>query len=368
MSHLTFAEAIVVGAVQGITELFPVSSLGHNVLIPALVGGSWARDLNVSKAESPYLAFIVGLHVATALALLVYFWRDWIRIIGGFFTSLRDRAVTTPDQRLAWMIIIATIPVGIVGLLAEHTFRVIFGKHRRVLPDRQRGGPLRRGALAAAVIQAGRRAGHRRAGARPGGRRRAGIRHGAGRPADARPARGRSPGGAAAGVLERGPLGRAAVQGGVPRVPAHRLHADPRAVRRHQPRRHRDGDRHVPQPVPRGRRAVLVPAVHPRHPGRRRAQDPGRSGTGSAARSWSAACCPGSAPTWRCVSSCGTSRPARSTRSRSTAWSWGSAASCTSTCAEALDRAVRRGRAGLCPVARVRGKRSVGLAGVDPRT
>jgi len=128
VSHLTFAEAIVVGAVQGITELFPVSSLGHNVLIPALVGGSWARDLNVSKAESPYLAFIVGLHVATALALLVYFWRDWIRIIGGFFTSLRDRAVSTPDQRLAWMIIIATIPVGIVGLLAEHTFRVIFGK------------------------------------------------------------------------------------------------------------------------------------------------------------------------------------------------------------------------------------------------
>jgi undecaprenyl-diphosphatase len=128
VSHLTFAEAIVVGAVQGITELFPVSSLGHNVLIPALVGGSWAQDLNVSKTESPYLAFIVGLHVATALALLVYFWRDWVRIIGGFFTSLRDRAVSTPDQRLAWMVIAATIPVGIVGLLAEHTFRVIFGK------------------------------------------------------------------------------------------------------------------------------------------------------------------------------------------------------------------------------------------------
>lgn len=128
MSHLTFAEAIVVGAVQGVTELFPMSSLGHNVLIPAIVGGSWAQDLNVSKAESPYLAFIVGLHVATAIALLVYFWRDWIRIIRGFFTSIRDRAVSTPDQRLAWMIIVATIPVGIVGLFAEHTFRVIFGK------------------------------------------------------------------------------------------------------------------------------------------------------------------------------------------------------------------------------------------------
>ena len=89
MSHITYLEAAVVGLVQGVTELFPVSSLGHNVLIPALVGGSWASDLNVAKAESPYLAFIVGLHVATALALLIYFWRDWVRIIGGFFTSLR---------------------------------------------------------------------------------------------------------------------------------------------------------------------------------------------------------------------------------------------------------------------------------------
>jgi undecaprenyl-diphosphatase len=128
VSHLTFAEAIVVGAVQGVTELFPVSSLGHNVLIPALVGGSWAKDLNVSKSESPYLAFIVGLHVATAIGMIAYFWRDWLRILGGFFSSLRHRSVTTRDQRLAWMIIIATIPVGIVGLLAEHTFRVIFGK------------------------------------------------------------------------------------------------------------------------------------------------------------------------------------------------------------------------------------------------
>src|SRR5215472_15363854 len=77
MSHLTFLEAAVVGLIQGVSEMFPVSSLGHNVLIPALVGGSWARDLNVATPESPYLAFIVGLHVATAVALLVYFWRDW---------------------------------------------------------------------------------------------------------------------------------------------------------------------------------------------------------------------------------------------------------------------------------------------------
>jgi undecaprenyl-diphosphatase len=98
------------------------------VLIPAVAGGSWARDLNVAKAESPYLAYIVGLHVATAIALLIYFWRDWLRIIGGFFSSLRLRRVETADQKLAWMIILATIPVGLVGIAFEHTFRVIFGK------------------------------------------------------------------------------------------------------------------------------------------------------------------------------------------------------------------------------------------------
>jgi undecaprenyl-diphosphatase len=131
MSHvpvMTYPEAMVVGLIQGVTELFPVSSLGHNVLIPALVGGSWARDLSVSAAESPYLAFIVGLHVATAIALLIYFWRDWVRIITGFFTSIRDRDIVTADQKLAWMIIVATIPVGLAGLLFEHTFRVIFGQ------------------------------------------------------------------------------------------------------------------------------------------------------------------------------------------------------------------------------------------------
>jgi undecaprenyl-diphosphatase len=137
-SHLTYAEAGFVGLLQGITELFPVSSLGHAVLIPAIVGGQWAQDLNVSKAESPYLAFIVGLHVATAAAMILFFWRDWVRIIGAFFGSLRH--VLAPeagtrrfepqgtDQTLAWMIILATIPVGIAGLLLEHTFRTVFSK------------------------------------------------------------------------------------------------------------------------------------------------------------------------------------------------------------------------------------------------
>jgi undecaprenyl-diphosphatase len=126
--HLTYPEAIVVGALQGVTELFPVSSLGHSVLLPALVGGQWGKDLSVSAPESPYLAFVVGLHVATALALVLYFWRDWVRIVTGFYTSVRKRQITTADERLAWMIIIGTIPVGIGGLVLEHTFRTVLGK------------------------------------------------------------------------------------------------------------------------------------------------------------------------------------------------------------------------------------------------
>ncbi|CAM2764441.1 undecaprenyl-diphosphate phosphatase [Skermania piniformis] len=128
MSGLGYLEAIAVGALQGVTELFPVSSLGHAVLIPAIVGGQWATDLNVSRPESPYLAFIVGLHVATAAALLLFFRRDWVRIIGGFVSSLRHRRVETADERLAWLIVLATIPVGISGLALEHLFRTTLGK------------------------------------------------------------------------------------------------------------------------------------------------------------------------------------------------------------------------------------------------
>ena len=126
--HLTYPEAIVVGLFQGVTELFPVSSLGHAVLIPALVGGSWAQDLNVSAPHSPYLAFIVGLHVATAIAMIIYFWRDWLRIVAGFFTSIAHRRIDTADQKLAWMIIFATIPVGIAGALLQHTVQETFAK------------------------------------------------------------------------------------------------------------------------------------------------------------------------------------------------------------------------------------------------
>ncbi|MUM17631.1 undecaprenyl-diphosphate phosphatase [Mycobacterium sp. CBMA271] len=130
MSALTYTQAIVIGALQGITELFPVSSLGHSVLVPAWIGGSWQNLVTQGDSDTgtPYLAFVVGLHVATALALLVFYWRDWVNIIGGLVTSLRTRKIETSTQRLGWLIVTATIPVGLLGLLLEHSLRALFAK------------------------------------------------------------------------------------------------------------------------------------------------------------------------------------------------------------------------------------------------
>jgi undecaprenyl-diphosphatase len=119
----------VIGALQGVTELFPVSSLGHSVLVPHWIGGSWARLVgDESQGESPYLAFIVVLHVATALALLVFFWREWVLIIRGLFRSIARRRIETVHERMAWLLVIATIPAGLTGLLLEHELRVLFAK------------------------------------------------------------------------------------------------------------------------------------------------------------------------------------------------------------------------------------------------
>ncbi|HEY3607217.1 MAG TPA: undecaprenyl-diphosphate phosphatase [Pseudonocardiaceae bacterium] len=115
----TYPEAIFAGLVQGISELFPVSSLGHGVLLPALIGGKWAQDMNMTTPNSPYLDILVAAHVGTAIALVVFFWHDWVRIVGGLFTSIRDRRIETNDQRLAWLLVIGTIPVGIAGLLLD---------------------------------------------------------------------------------------------------------------------------------------------------------------------------------------------------------------------------------------------------------
>jgi undecaprenyl-diphosphatase len=127
--HMTYLQAVVIGLIQGITELFPISSLGHTVLIPSWLGGSWAILVRQeSRAESPYLAFVVGLHLATAIVLLGVYATTWMRVIRGFCTSIARREIRSADQKLAWLIVVATIPVGLAGLVLEHPFRVLFAK------------------------------------------------------------------------------------------------------------------------------------------------------------------------------------------------------------------------------------------------
>jgi undecaprenyl-diphosphatase len=120
-------QAIVLGVLQGATELFPVSSLGHTVLFPTLFG--WHNVVAwQSEPKSPWLAFVVMLHVGSAVGLLIYFWRDWKLIIAAFFVTLRKRRIDTPNERLAWLIITATIPVAILGVALERPIREALAK------------------------------------------------------------------------------------------------------------------------------------------------------------------------------------------------------------------------------------------------
>jgi undecaprenyl-diphosphatase len=122
---LTYLQAVALGLLQGVTELFPISSLGHSVIVPQLLG--WTDVVAAQSAsESYFLAFLVGLHVATALALVVFYRDAWVRIVIAVFGSLRTKRVATPDARLGWLLIVATIPAGLAGVVFEHVLRVLF--------------------------------------------------------------------------------------------------------------------------------------------------------------------------------------------------------------------------------------------------
>jgi undecaprenyl-diphosphatase len=124
---ITYLQAIIMGLVQGLTELFPISSLGHSVLLAWVL--NWHGILaDETRSESFFLSFIVILHVATALALLIFYRKTWIRIIRGFFSSLSARSINSSDGRLAWLLILATVPAGLVGLIFQSVLRVQFAK------------------------------------------------------------------------------------------------------------------------------------------------------------------------------------------------------------------------------------------------
>ena len=126
-SEMHYWQAIILGVLQGVSELFPVSSLGHAVVFPALFG--WHNVVAAESApESFWLAFLVGLHVGTALGLVLFFRRDWVKIVGALVGSARRRAIATPTERLGWLLVVATIPAGITGVALEHPLRVLFSK------------------------------------------------------------------------------------------------------------------------------------------------------------------------------------------------------------------------------------------------
>ena len=126
-SALSYFQAVVLGFLQGVTELFPISSLGHTVLFPTLFGWNGLVKAQ-SQSESFWLAFVVTLHVGSAIGLLVYYWREWLAIIRAFFRTLATRRVRTSSERLAWLIIASTIPVGVIALALEHPLRTLTAK------------------------------------------------------------------------------------------------------------------------------------------------------------------------------------------------------------------------------------------------
>jgi undecaprenyl-diphosphatase len=119
---VSFLQAIVIAVLQGVSELFPVSSLGHAVVIPALLHWKIDRD------DPTYLAFLVVLHLGTAVALLIFYRDAWIRILRAFARAVMSGKVSAdPDERIAWLVLIGTLPVGMLGVFLEKPVRALFG-------------------------------------------------------------------------------------------------------------------------------------------------------------------------------------------------------------------------------------------------
>jgi undecaprenyl-diphosphatase len=119
---ISYFQGIVLGLVQGIAEPFPISSLGHGVILPRLLG--W----DIHQNDKFFLTFLVATHFATAVVLFVMFWKDWKRILTGLGRSIAAREIRSDDHdaRLGWLLVVGTIPAGILGLALEHKLRDLF--------------------------------------------------------------------------------------------------------------------------------------------------------------------------------------------------------------------------------------------------
>jgi undecaprenyl-diphosphatase len=119
---ISYFQGAMLGLLQGVSELFPVSSLGHSVILPKLVG--W----NIHQQDPYFLTFLVATHLATAIVLLGFFWRDWVRILKGLGRSLRDREIAPgdADAKLGWLLVVGTIPAGLLGITLQDKLRTLF--------------------------------------------------------------------------------------------------------------------------------------------------------------------------------------------------------------------------------------------------
>jgi undecaprenyl-diphosphatase len=122
MAPITYFQALVLGLLQGVSELFPISSLGHSVILPSLLG--W----DIHQNDDYFITFLVATHLATALVLIGFFWADWVRIARGLLRSLQQREIRPDDTdaKLGWLLVVGTIPAGLLGLLLEHSLRHVF--------------------------------------------------------------------------------------------------------------------------------------------------------------------------------------------------------------------------------------------------
>jgi undecaprenyl-diphosphatase len=121
-------QAIILGLLQGVTELFPISSLGHSILLPALLHIYFPATWSLDEHATYFLLLLVATHFATALVLFVFFFKDWMRIIGGFFRSVANGHLMPGDTyaRLSWVIIVATIPAGLIGFIFQTKLQELF--------------------------------------------------------------------------------------------------------------------------------------------------------------------------------------------------------------------------------------------------
>jgi undecaprenyl-diphosphatase len=119
---ITYFQAIVLGLLQGFSELFPISSLGHSVILPQLLG--W----NIHQNDDYFITFLIATHLATAIVLFIFFFQDWMRIFTGMWRSLVDRQIAPEnhDAKLGWLLVVGTVPAGLLGLLFQDSLRSVF--------------------------------------------------------------------------------------------------------------------------------------------------------------------------------------------------------------------------------------------------